>query len=148
MKMIRKTLVINGLPTQVIADPEQNLAKVLREQLGLLVKIGCGNAQELILSRWRQGPLSMFQMRRVPDGRRSLFEGISSPTICIPYRSIHQAWCLSVRMLYSRFYCFDKGLWKKKAQAVRIFELVQRPGMFTVTQRLQTCCRCSDRAPR
>ena len=40
--MLKKVLVINGLPRTLIVDPEASLANVLREQLLLTgVKVGC-----------------------------------------------------------------------------------------------------------
>jgi len=44
--MIKRTLHVNGVPRTVIAEADQSLANVLREQLGLTgTKIGCGQAQ-------------------------------------------------------------------------------------------------------
>jgi aldehyde oxidoreductase len=44
--MIKRTIQVNGIPRQIIADADQTLANVLREQLGLTgTKIGCGQAQ-------------------------------------------------------------------------------------------------------
>lgn len=41
--MLKKTLFINGVAQTVIADPETSLAKVIRQQLGLLgTKVGYG----------------------------------------------------------------------------------------------------------
>jgi len=82
--MINKTLVVNGQPTQIIVDSEQNLAKVLREQLGLLgTKIGCGNGQCGSCSVLMDGKVvrsCVTKMRRVPDGAEILtIEGIGKP---------------------------------------------------------------------
>ncbi len=44
--MITRTMIVNGITRQVFTDPDQSLATVLREQLGLTgTKIGCGQAQ-------------------------------------------------------------------------------------------------------
>ena len=42
----KKILVVNGVPTMVVADGDSSLADVLREQLGLTgTKVGCGQGQ-------------------------------------------------------------------------------------------------------
>jgi len=44
--MIRRTIKVNGVDKDVVTDPDQSLANVLREQMGLTgTKIGCGQAQ-------------------------------------------------------------------------------------------------------
>ena len=44
--MIKKRLVINGLPRTLLVNPDDTLAKVLREQLLLTgCKIGCNQGQ-------------------------------------------------------------------------------------------------------
>ncbi len=44
--MEKKILVVNGVPTMVVADGETSLADVLRGQLGLTgTKVGCGQSQ-------------------------------------------------------------------------------------------------------
>src|SRR5690348_3234676 len=45
-ELIKKNLVINGLPQQIVVDGEVTLASVLRGQLHLTgTKVGCGKAQ-------------------------------------------------------------------------------------------------------
>lgn len=44
--MLAKTLLVNGIPRQVMVNKDQMLSEVLREQLHLTsVKIGCGQGQ-------------------------------------------------------------------------------------------------------
>jgi aldehyde oxidoreductase len=45
-KMIKKELVVNGVPRKIIAPADASLASILREQLGLTgTKVGCNQAQ-------------------------------------------------------------------------------------------------------
>ncbi|NLE75082.1 MAG: molybdopterin-dependent oxidoreductase [Actinobacteria bacterium] len=82
--MIKKKFFINGIARTIVAKPEDNLANVLRAQLGMTgTKIGCGQGQcgacsvivndELVRS-------CITSMNRVPDDARiTTVEGIGTP---------------------------------------------------------------------
>ncbi len=82
--MEKKKFVVNGIPRQLIVDPESSLATVLREQLNLTgVKVGCGTGQCGACSVIMDGKVvrsCTLKMKRVPDGADiTTVEGIGTP---------------------------------------------------------------------
>jgi aldehyde oxidoreductase len=80
----RLFLDVNGTMRQVLANPEENLAQVLRAQLGLTgTKIGCGSGQCGACSVLLNGKVTrscVTKMKRVPDGAKIVtIEGIGTP---------------------------------------------------------------------
>ena len=80
----RINLNINGIPRTVFADPEDSLAKVLREQLGLTgTKVGCGAGQCGACSVLLDGKVvrsCITKMARVPENASIVtIEGIGTP---------------------------------------------------------------------
>ncbi len=78
-------LDINGIPKTVLANPEDSLAKVLREQLGLTgTKVGCGGGQCGACSVILDGKVvrsCITKMAKVPENARIVtIEGIGTPT--------------------------------------------------------------------
>jgi len=79
-----KPLIINGLKQAVIADPEQTLVDVLREQLGLTgTKVSCDTGHCGACSVLIDGKLKLScitKMRQVPVGAAiTTVEGIGTP---------------------------------------------------------------------
>ncbi|MEF2144773.1 MAG: molybdopterin cofactor-binding domain-containing protein [Desulfovibrionaceae bacterium] len=82
--MIKRVLHVNGVNRMVVADPEDSLAKVLRENLGLTsVKIGCNQGQCGTCSVILDGKLVRScsrKMAKVEDGSNiTTLEGIGTP---------------------------------------------------------------------
>ncbi len=80
----RVVLSINGISRTVIADPEDTLAKVLREQLGLTgTKVGCGTGQCGACSVLLDGKVvrsCITKMERIADNSKVVtIEGIGTP---------------------------------------------------------------------
>lgn len=94
--MLKRTLQVNGVTRQIIADPDQSLANVLREQLGLTgTKIGCGQAQcgccNVILDN-KLVRSCVTKMGKVSDGAKVItVEGIGNPDNLHP---IQLAWII------------------------------------------------------
>lgn len=92
--MLKRTLKINGVVREVIAEADQSLANVLREQMGLTgTKIGCGQAQcgccNVILDN-NLVRSCVTKMGKVPDGAAVItVEGIGDPEHLHP---IQLAW--------------------------------------------------------
>ncbi|MEG2171869.1 MAG: molybdopterin cofactor-binding domain-containing protein [Desulfovibrionaceae bacterium] len=83
--MQTKTLVVNGIPKQLLVDPEAMLADVLRGQLLLTsVKVGCGQGQCGACNVIMDGKLvrsCTMKMRRVSENAAiTTLEGIGTPT--------------------------------------------------------------------
>ena len=79
-----KHLVVNGIPTTLVVDPEDALAQVLRRQLGLTgVKIGCGTAMCGACSVIVNGQVirsCVARMKKVEDNANiTTIEGIGTP---------------------------------------------------------------------
>ncbi|MDD4730762.1 MAG: molybdopterin-dependent oxidoreductase [Desulfovibrio sp.] len=92
--MIKRTLNVNGVPRTVVADPEQSLANVLRENLGLTsVKIGCNQGQCGACTVYMDGKLVRSctrKLKKVDNGASLLtLEGIGTPDNLHP---IQLAW--------------------------------------------------------
>ncbi|GAB7024038.1 molybdopterin-dependent aldehyde oxidoreductase [Salidesulfovibrio brasiliensis] len=92
--MIKRTLQVNGVAKQVICEPDESLANVLRENLGLTsVKVGCGTGQCGSCSVIKDGKLirsCSMKMSRVDDGSViTTTEGIGTPDNLHP---IQMAW--------------------------------------------------------
>lgn len=85
MRTIRRiNLTINGIPRSILVNPEDSLAKVLREQLGLTgTKIGCGSGHCGACSVLLDAKVvrsCITKMHRVPDNARiTTIEGIGTP---------------------------------------------------------------------
>lgn len=82
--MVKKILVINGIPQVTIVKPEATLADVLREQLHLTgCKVGCRQGQCGACSVILDGKLvraCIVKMSRVPENSSiETIEGIASP---------------------------------------------------------------------
>jgi aldehyde oxidoreductase len=80
----RILLTINGIPKSILVDPEDDLAKVLREQLGLTgTKIGCGAGQCGACSVLLDGKVvraCITKMSRVADNANiTTIEGLGTP---------------------------------------------------------------------
>ena len=44
--MLKRTIIINGVKTTLVAEAEEKLSDVLRKQLGLTgTKVGCGSGE-------------------------------------------------------------------------------------------------------
>ncbi len=92
--MIARTLTVNGITRQVITEPDQTLANLLREQLGLTgTKIGCGQAQcgccNVILND-KLVRSCVTKMSKIEDGASVVtVEGIGNPDNLHP---IQLAW--------------------------------------------------------
>lgn len=92
--MLKRKLKINGVVRDVIADADQSLANVLREQMGLTgTKIGCGQAQCGCCNVILEDKLvrsCVTKMAKVPDGAAVItVEGIGDPENLHP---IQLAW--------------------------------------------------------
>ena len=82
--MIKKNLVINGIKKTVVADSEESLANVIRQQLGLTgTKVGCGEGQCGCCNVILDGKLvrsCVTKMAKVADGAAvTTIEGIGTP---------------------------------------------------------------------
>ena len=80
----KKTLVINGVPRTVIANPDELLANVIRKQLGLTgTKVGCGQGQCGACNVILNGKVvrsCVTKMKLVPDQSAILtIEGLGTP---------------------------------------------------------------------
>jgi len=82
--MLKKTLVVNGVPRVLIAEADALLSDVLRKQLGLTgTKVGCGTGHCGSCSVILDGKLilsCLVKMGRVADGAKvTTIEGIGTP---------------------------------------------------------------------
>ncbi|MDL2315722.1 molybdopterin-dependent oxidoreductase, partial [Desulfovibrio sp. OttesenSCG-928-A18] len=82
--MIQKRFFVNGVEKNVMVDSEENLATVLREQLGLTgTKVGCGEGQCGACSVIMDGKVvrsCITKMKRVPDlAQITTIEGVGGP---------------------------------------------------------------------
>ncbi|TVM16335.1 aldehyde oxidoreductase [Oceanidesulfovibrio indonesiensis] len=94
--MIQKTLNINGVENNIIVDPEESLANVLRGQLGLTgTKIGCDQAQCGACSVIINGKVvrsCALKMKKVADNALiTTIEGVGQPDNMHP---LQLAWVL------------------------------------------------------
>ena len=106
--MIKKELFVNGVARRLVVDGEDNLARVLRANLGLTgTKVGCGEGQCGACSVLMDGKVvrsCATKMKRVPDGARvTTIEGIGSADCLHP---LQLAWMVqpsvgSVRLVSS-----------------------------------------------
>jgi len=81
--MIKKVLQINGLQQTILADPEDSLAKVLREQLLLTgCKVGCGQGQCgtcTVIVDGKAVRSCVMKMKRISDDAKiETIEGVGS----------------------------------------------------------------------
>lgn len=82
--MIKKSLIINGVERYVIADPEESLLNVLRNQLNLTgVKSGCGGDGECgactVIWDGKAVRSCNYKMERIPDGANIItIEGVGT----------------------------------------------------------------------
>ncbi|HEY8910912.1 MAG TPA: molybdopterin cofactor-binding domain-containing protein [Desulfosporosinus sp.] len=81
--MIKKNLIINGLPQQILVDGEVTLANALRGQLHLTgTKVGCGKAQCGVCSVIMDGKVirsCVTKMKRVAEGAQiTTIEGVGT----------------------------------------------------------------------
>jgi aldehyde oxidoreductase len=82
--MLKKSMMVNGQPRIIIADPEASLADVLRKQLGLTgTKVGCNEGHCGSCSVILDGKLTrscIVKMKKVPDWACvTTVEGVGSP---------------------------------------------------------------------
>ena len=82
--MIKKEIVVNGIPRRLVVNGEDSLATVLRESLGLTgTKVGCNEGQCGACSVLIDGKVTRScatKMRRVTDGAKiTTIEGIGTP---------------------------------------------------------------------
>ena len=82
--MIKKEIVVNGIPRRLVVDGEASLAQVLRTNLLLTgTKLGCGEGQCGACSVLVDGKVTRScatKMKRVNDGARiTTIEGIGTP---------------------------------------------------------------------
>ncbi|QTX32684.1 molybdopterin-dependent oxidoreductase [Aminithiophilus ramosus] len=80
----RKSIMVNGCPHSVVADPETTLADVIRRQLGLTgTKVGCGVGQCGVCNVLMDGKLvqsCIVKWSKVSDGASILtIEGMGAP---------------------------------------------------------------------
>jgi len=80
-----KTIRVNGIPHRVVADPEEKLIKVIRNQLKLTgTKLGCGVGQCGVCNVILDGKVTrscIVPWRNVKEGAEILtIEGIGTPT--------------------------------------------------------------------
>ncbi|MDP3481011.1 MAG: molybdopterin-dependent oxidoreductase [Desulfoprunum sp.] len=92
--MIKKEIVVNGIPKRLVVDGEDTLANVLRVNLGLTgTKVGCGEGQCGACSVLVDGKVirsCATKMRRVTDGAKiTTIEGIGTPSNLHP---LQMAW--------------------------------------------------------
>ncbi len=82
--MIKKEIVVNGIPRRLVVSGDDTLATVLRANLGLTgTKVGCGEGQCGACSVLIDGKVTRScatKMRRVTDGAKiTTIEGIGTP---------------------------------------------------------------------
>lgn len=82
--MIKKEIVVNNIPRNLVVNAEETLAVVLRKNLGLTgTKIGCGEGQCGACSVIIDGKVTRscaLKMRRLADGAKiTTIEGIGTP---------------------------------------------------------------------
>ncbi|WP_319584028.1 molybdopterin-dependent aldehyde oxidoreductase [uncultured Pseudodesulfovibrio sp.] len=92
--MIKRTLQVNGVSRVVVCEPEESLANVLRQNLGLTsVKVGCGTGQCGSCTILRDGKLvrsCTVKMKRVKNSTQIMtLEGLGTPDNLHP---IQMAW--------------------------------------------------------
>jgi len=92
--MIKRTLQVNGVSRIVVCEPDESLANVLRQNLGLTsVKIGCGTGQCGSCTILRDGKLvrsCTVRMKRVKNNTQIMtLEGLGTPGNLHP---IQMAW--------------------------------------------------------
>ena len=92
--METKTLVVNGIPRQVLVDSDTLLVDVLRNQLQITsVKVGCGQGQCGACSVILDGKVTracIVKMRRVPDQAQvTTLEGVGTPANLHP---LQESW--------------------------------------------------------
>ena len=92
--MKTKTLVVNGIPRQVLVDSDTLLVDVLRNQLQITsVKVGCGQGQCGACSVILDGKVTracIVKMRRVPDQAQiTTLEGVGTPAKLHP---LQESW--------------------------------------------------------
>ena len=92
--MLGKTIIVNGVPKNVVVDQDVMLSEIIREQLLLTgTKIGCGQGQCGACSVILDGKLvrsCITKMKRVPDGAEVItIEGVGDPKNLSP---IQLAW--------------------------------------------------------
>ena len=92
--MIKKEIVVNGIPKRLVVAGEDTLATVLRANLGLTgTKVGCGEGQCGACSVLVDGKVTRScatKMRRLSDGAKiTTIEGIGSPDNLHP---LQMAW--------------------------------------------------------
>ncbi|WP_308598094.1 molybdopterin-dependent aldehyde oxidoreductase [uncultured Desulfovibrio sp.] len=92
--METKTLVVNGIPRQVLVDSDTLLVDVLRNQLQITsVKVGCGQGQCGACSVILDGKVTracIVKMRRVPDHAQvTTLEGVGTPANLHP---LQESW--------------------------------------------------------
>ena len=142
----RILLNINGIPKNIFVDPEENLAKVLREQLGLTgTKIGCGAGQCGACSILLDGKVvraCITKMSRVADNANIVtIEGIGTPDNLHP---IQLAWINygGVQCGYCRhgFIVSAKGLLDENPKPTR----AEVRDWF---QKHRNVCRCTGYKP-
>ncbi len=83
--MIKRTINLNGVDKTIVTEAKENLANVLREQLGTTgIKVGCGQGQCGACNVILNGKLvrsCITKMSRVEDGAAvTTIEGIGSPS--------------------------------------------------------------------
>ena len=92
--MIKRTLQVNGVSRIVVCEPEESLANVLRQNVGLTsVKVGCGTGQCGSCTILRDGKLvrsCTVKMKRVKNNTQIMtLEGLGTPDNLHP---IQMAW--------------------------------------------------------
>ncbi|MGE4192136.1 MAG: molybdopterin-dependent aldehyde oxidoreductase [Pseudodesulfovibrio sp.] len=92
--MIKRTLQVNGVSRNVVCEPDESLANVLRQNLGLTsVKVGCGTGLCGSCSIIKDGKLTRscnLKMKRIENGTTVItLEGIGTPGNLHP---IQMAW--------------------------------------------------------
>ena len=112
--METKTLVVNGIPRQVLVDSDTLLVDVLRNQLQITsVKVGCGQGQCGACSVILDGKVTracIVKMRRVPDQAQiTTLEGVGTPAKLHPPGILDVPRCGPVRFLHARLHRVRQG---------------------------------------
>ncbi len=144
--LVKKVLIINGLPRTLLVDPEASLASVLREQLLLTgCKVGCNQGQCGTCSIIMNGEVvrsCIVKMKRVPDEAKiTTIEGLATPDNLHPLQVAWMAYgCAQCGFCSPGFILSAKVLLDKNPNPTR--EEVRE--WF---QKNRNACRCTGYKP-
>jgi aldehyde oxidoreductase len=144
--MLKKVLVINGLPRTLIVDPEASLASVLREQLLLTgCKVGCNQGQCGSCSIIVNGEVvrsCVLKMKKVDDESAiTTIEGLGVPANLHPLQVAWMAYgCAQCGYCSPGFILSAKVLLDKNSSPTR-------EDVRTWFQKNRNACRCTGYKP-